>query len=124
MDFGKTITKLRHEHDMTQEELADVLGITTQAVSRWETGSTMPDLSLFPAICNLFDVTSDYLLGIDLERKKEKIEKICNRAHDCMSRGYMSEVREILTAGLKEFPKSYEKIRKSNIVQQKSNIVD
>ncbi len=107
MEFGKNIKKLRRDRDMTQEELADALGVTTQAVSRWETSATMPDLSLFPAICYLFDVTSDFLLGVDIGKKEAKIKEIGDRAHRYRSRGYYDEARAILNEGLKEFPRTY-----------------
>jgi transcriptional regulator with XRE-family HTH domain len=64
MTFGQRLKKLRREHDMTQERLADYLGVTPQAVSRWETDAVMPDITLLPAFANLFHVTTDYLLGV------------------------------------------------------------
>lgn len=65
MSFGKTIKKLRHDANMTQENLAELLSISPQAVSRWETDTAMPDISLLPPLANLFGVTTDYLLGMD-----------------------------------------------------------
>ena len=62
MTFGKTIKELRQNHAMTQERLAELLNISPQAVSRWETGAAMPDISLIPPLANLFGVTTDYLL--------------------------------------------------------------
>ena len=72
MSFGSTIKELRRSKELTQEELADILSISPQAVSRWETDAAMPDISLLPALCNFFGVTSDFLLGIDVARKKEQ----------------------------------------------------
>lgn len=56
MSIGQTIKRLRLNADMTQEELAEILSISPQAVSRWETDATMPDISLIPALVNLFAV--------------------------------------------------------------------
>ena len=69
MKFGETVKKLRLEADMTQEGLSELLSITPQAVSRWETGMAMPDISLLPSLANLFNVTTDYLLGMDIRQR-------------------------------------------------------
>lgn len=75
MTFGQTIRKLRRDADMTQEELAELLSISSQAVSRWETDLAMPDISLLPSLSNLFHVTTDHLLGMDdVERDARKAE--------------------------------------------------
>ncbi len=111
MEFKTIIKKLRRDRDMTQEALAEALSVSPQAVSRWECGDAMPDISLFPALCNLFDVTADYLLGIDLSRKEAKINEISERADGYSTRGYHDEAQAILEAGLREFPNSYKLMR-------------
>lgn len=104
MSFGKTIKSLRRKHDMTQERLADALSISPQAVSRWETDMAMPDISLIAPLCNLFHVTADELLGIDLNRKDETVKEICDEAHKYLSRGYFEKAREILEDGIRKYP--------------------
>ena len=52
MTLGQNIKKLRRNADMTQEELAEMLSISSQAVSRWEVGTAMPDISLLPSLGN------------------------------------------------------------------------
>ena len=69
MSFGRIIKKLRRDADMTQEKLAELLSISPQAVSRWETDCAMPDISLIPPLANLFGVTTDYLLEMDQYQK-------------------------------------------------------
>lgn len=69
MTFGTIIKDLRLKHNMTQERLAELLNISPQAVSRWETGAAMPDISLLPPLANLFGVTTDYLLSMDTYQK-------------------------------------------------------
>ncbi len=104
MSFGKTIKNLRRKHDMTQEHLAEILSISPQAISRWETDMAMPDISLIAPLCNLFNITSDELLGIDLTRRQEAIDSICDEAHKYSSRGYLEKAREILEDGLQKYP--------------------
>lgn len=59
--FSKNLRRLRLEKGMTQEQLANVLGISVQSVSRWECGNTLPDVMLLPQIARLYGVTVDDL---------------------------------------------------------------
>ncbi len=69
MSFGERIKTLRREAGLTQEKLAELLSISPQAVSRWETNLAMPDISLLPPLANLFGVTTDFLLEMDSYQK-------------------------------------------------------
>ena len=104
MTFGQTIKSLRREANMTQENLAELLSISPQAVSRWETDMAMPDISLIAPLCNLFNISADELLGIDLARKKETVKAICEEADKYAHRGYLDKAREILEDGLHKYP--------------------
>ena len=107
MTIGQNIKKLRKNADMTQEDLAEILSISSQAVSRWETDAAMPDISLLPLLCSIFNISADELLGIDVTKQEEEINKVRERADEKSSRGYFKEAREILEDGLRKFPKSY-----------------
>ena len=107
MQIGTNIKRLRRAKDMTQESLAEYLGVSVSAVSQWESEKTAPDLSLLPPLCNLLGVTSDTLLGIDLEAKERRIEEIRNKAESFSSRGYNAEAHKILAEGLREYPDSF-----------------
>ena len=61
--IGQTIARLRREHNMTQMSLADAMGVSFQAVSNWERGQSMPDISKLPELAALFSTTIDALLG-------------------------------------------------------------
>ena len=61
--IGQTIARLRREHNMTQMQLADEMGVSYQAVSNWERGQSMPDISKLPELAELFTTTIDELLG-------------------------------------------------------------
>lgn len=76
--IGKFILNLRKEKNMTQQELAEKLKVTDRAISNWENGKNMPDLSLFKSICDVFDITINELLsGEKLQKDKyqEKLEE-------------------------------------------------
>ncbi len=62
--IGQKIKELRKKADMTQDRLADYLGVSAQAVSKWECGIATPDLSLIPPLCRLLGCSADELLGI------------------------------------------------------------
>ncbi len=104
MSFGEKIKKLRREREMTQEQLAEILSISPQAISRWETNTAMPDIALIAPLCNLFNVTSDELLEIDLAQKQKHINTLCDEANRYSRRGYLDEARNILENGLKKYP--------------------
>ncbi|MEA4832172.1 hypothetical protein SDC9_105827 [bioreactor metagenome] len=59
---GTRIAKLRAEHKMTQLELAAKLGVSDKSISKWEVGGCYPDVTLFPQIADLFNVTVDYII--------------------------------------------------------------
>lgn len=65
--IGNRIKTLRAERRLTQGQLALALGVTPQAVSRWELAYSYPDLELLPAIAEFFSVSTDYLLGYEKE---------------------------------------------------------
>ena len=72
LTIGENIRRLRREKDMTQEQLADRLGLTYQSVSRWENGTAYPDMELLPPLAQMFGVSIDELLGMPSEAKDEK----------------------------------------------------
>ena len=112
MTIGATIRQLRQEQDITQEQLAEALGITSRAVSQWETDRTAPDISQLPALANFFDVTTDHLLGVDIYKRNESINSILdyNQTH-FGAVGDMDGSIEYLTEKLREYPTSHELIR-------------
>ena len=63
--IGNRIKTLRSARRVTQKQLAAFLGVTPQAVSRWELASAYPDVELLPAIAKYFAVSTDFLLGVE-----------------------------------------------------------
>ena len=79
LKLGDNIRTLRLQHKLTQEQLADRLGVSYQSISRWENGVTYPDIEFLPAIARHFSVTTDYLLGQDEAERKKEIRKQYSR---------------------------------------------
>ncbi len=73
MIIGETIKKYRTEQKITQEEMAIALYVTPQAISRWETGISYPDIVMIPKICKYLNVSADKLLGCERETVENKI---------------------------------------------------
>lgn len=73
--IGLFIAKCRKEKNMTQEELAEKLGVSNKSISRWENGKTMMDISLFEPICNVLDISIIELLNGEKvnDKKKDKL---------------------------------------------------
>ncbi len=110
MEIGNIIRTKRRAKDMTQEELAEILNLSVSAVSSWECGKNLPDITVLPALCSVLGVTSDTLLGIDATKQEEQINAIVEEANRYGSRGYLEKAEEILEAGLKKFPEGWDLI--------------
>ncbi|MBQ4607579.1 MAG: helix-turn-helix domain-containing protein, partial [Clostridia bacterium] len=80
LQIGETIRQLRLRDGRTQEDLAEALGISPQAVSRWEKGGAYPDMEAVPAIANYFGVTIDMLFGYEGDRD-QKIDALTERIY-------------------------------------------
>lgn len=68
--ISEKITEFRKARSLTQEQLGTKLGISSQAVSKWEKGESMPDIMLFPQLCEIFGITADALLEVPSSVKK------------------------------------------------------
>lgn len=81
LTIGENIRNFRKKNDLTQETLADRLGVTYQSISRWENGITYPDLELIPAIAEVLAVTVDELLGMpQIEKENVRFKHLTSFA--------------------------------------------
>ena len=101
--LGNKIKSLRKQKNISQEVLAQVLGVTFQAVSKWETGAAMPDVAMIPAIARFFEVSTDELFDFNLLEQEEQVMDIVGKAADIRWE-CPAEAEEILRQGLKQFP--------------------
>lgn len=108
MSFGTTIRKLRRDKEMTQEQLAEMLSISAQAVSRWENDSAMPDISLVMPLCHLFEITADELLGIDSQNTELRIAEFKKEMDSLYSQRKTDEMIALGYSMLKEYPGNFQ----------------
>ena len=105
--LSENIKKLRLEKDMTQSQLATVLGVSEQAVSRWENGNTYPDITLLPAIADYFKVSIDELMGMESYKDEKETEEIIRIVKDNERKGLIAENVKLLTEAAKKYPTNY-----------------
>lgn len=75
--FSENLKELRRNKNLTQEKLADFLGVSFQTISKWERGDNYPDITMLPEIASFFKVSVDDLLGVNrAENEKEIVEKL------------------------------------------------
>lgn len=77
VQLGAKIRELRKKRGISQEVLAQYLGVTFQAVSKWENGTAMPDVTLIPALASFFGVSTDELFDYNRLEAEKKVEEIC-----------------------------------------------
>lgn len=75
MTMGEKILRLRKARGWSQEELAEQIGVTRQAISRWESDAAKPDADNIVVLCNLFGVSADYLLGLQIGEQAQPAGK-------------------------------------------------
>lgn len=110
LSLGMKIREFRHRDGRTQESLADAIGVTPQAVSRWEQGGSYPDMELLPSIANYFSVTIDELFGYSNDREK-RIDAIIQQIDACNIKArsdddWVDGCLAVLREGLAEFPQN------------------
>ena len=108
LDLGNNIRQLRRRDKRTQEALAEALGVTSQAVSRWESGGSFPDMNLIPSIANYFGVSIDELFGYTNDRTK-RIDELVAQIYDMIRQNNgvdnnISECIAVARNAMVEFP--------------------
>jgi len=104
MTIGKKIKELRKKNDLTQEKLADYLCVSYQAVSKWETGISSPDLSMIAPLTKLLHVSADELLGLnepEPDKRRDELEAAYQKTWET---GDLNERHKAAEAIVKEYP--------------------
>ncbi len=104
MHIGKNLKRLRLAKGVTQEQLAEILGVSAQAVSRWENDSSYPDITLLPGIAMYYGVSIDELIGMDDIRREEKLFSIHCDINKLVIAGDVKGAIQLIRDSLKIFP--------------------
>ncbi|MBP3911219.1 MAG: helix-turn-helix transcriptional regulator [Niameybacter sp.] len=105
--IGSNIKRLRHQKNITQEKLAEHLGISTQAVSKWERNETYPDITMLLPLASYFGVSSDELLGLNESKNQAKINEYLTEARRLGALGKVTKQFELVCAAYKAFPNDF-----------------
>lgn len=104
--LGENIKKLRKERDLTQEKLAVLIGVSFQAISKWERGESYPDVSILPVIADCFGCTIDDLFGVDKAKNEQKINEYLEAySKECSKNRTLTF--EKFQQAVKEFPNDF-----------------
>lgn len=112
MSIGTTIKRLRRERSITQEQLAEYLGISTGAVSQWECDRTAPDITQLPLLANIFDVSADELLEIGGKKKEEVIQSFLRKYDELSNKGNLTSRFNLTKETYAKYPNDYRVIEK------------
>lgn len=101
--FGERLAELRKRNELTQAVLAEKLGISDRAVSKWESAGGYPDITLLPHLADIFGVTTDYLLrGAPVKRHRLCLDYTNTKFKDAVNEKYLSKgwhVKDMELAG-------------------------
>ena len=107
ISIGENLRRLRKSGSITQERLAEILGISFQSVSKWERGEGYPDITMLAAIANFFEVSTDELLGMEKFRDKVKLGEMFGMCFEYLKNEKYSEAEELVRGALKYYPNNY-----------------
>ncbi len=107
LSISKNIRRLRREKNITQETLAELLGVSTQAVSKWEREETYPDITMLIPLASYFGVSIDELLGLDAAKQEARIQEYLDKNRSLSLQGRWTELVELAVQAHKEFPNDF-----------------
>lgn len=107
MNIGANIKKLRTAKGLTQEQLAELLNVSSAAVSKWEVKNTYPDITMLFPLAHIFGVSLDELMGYDEAKMKEEIDGLLDSYHAHSRNGAFVKAREIIERARQTYPNDY-----------------
>jgi len=102
--IAENIKSLRKQKDMTQEDVAEILGVSAQSVSKWERGDTYPDITLLPSIANLYETSVDTLIGMDKINDTQARNAVFWKGQKYLLAGDNKQATDIYLSALKIYP--------------------
>ena len=102
LHFSENITRLRQAQGLTQEVLADHIGVTKASVSKWERGQSLPDAPVLAELASFFGVTLDELVGYEPQLGREQIRRIYRELAEDFAKKPFAEVMAVLYPPLRQ----------------------
>lgn len=102
--ISENLKYLRKEKNLTQEEVAEMIGVSAQSVSKWERGDTFPDITLLPALANFYKTSVDAIIGMDKINDIQTKATVFTEGHKYISKGDINSAIEVYSEALKIFP--------------------
>ncbi len=102
--LSENLKNLRAQHEITQEQFAEIFNISPQAVSRWENGLTYPDITILPSIANYYGVSLDELMGMDKIKDYQNIKSIFTQANSYIKSNQFDDAVNLLRDAVKTYP--------------------
>ena len=104
INIGDNLKQLRQQKGLTQEQLADVFGVSAQAVSRWENNTSYPDITLLPGLAIFYNTSVDAIVGMDDIRKEETLCRIHSEINDLVISSLADKAVSLIRDSLKIYP--------------------
>ena len=108
INIGTIIKNLRKENNVTQEVLAAAIGVTPQAISRWEAGGSYPDIELLPSLADFFSVSTDCLLGYKMSEREKNLRNVKKEMYRIAEFGEIEERIEFARKAFAKYPSDCE----------------
>ena len=105
--IGENLKKQRKLRELTQEQLADILGVSFQSVSKWERNEGYPDIEMLPTIAGYFGITVDELMGMSRIKDTSEVDNILKTVSENATYGRIEENIALLEEAVKRFPNDY-----------------
>lgn len=114
--IGENIKNLRKKHKLTQEQLAEILGVTVGAVYKWEAGLSFPETKLITEIADFFEISIDVLFGY--RQQNGNIENRIKRIHQCILDRDLEKAASEAEKAIKKYPNNFQTIYTSALMYQ------
>lgn len=104
INIGENLKRLRLKKELTQEQIAEILGVSPQAISRWENNTAYPDITLLPSIAIFYNTSIDELIGMEEICSTENISRVHSEVHRLVGNNQIDDAVSLLKEGLKLQP--------------------
>lgn len=124
MQIGEVIRKYRKKKNMTQEEMANRLGVTAPAVNKWENGNALPDILLLSPIARLLDISLDTLLSFHGELTAEEIGNIIRELDQKLKKESYEDAFQWVKQQLAQYPNSEQLVWQTTVILDARRLTD